>query len=153
MTTRTDERLEALSYILSDGLSYSWFQVSEHDSDTVTATVWVDADDDEEGTYSRKVSIDADDVARGLRMYREVLEGKREEFTGAWGYLIKDLIRNGHIKDESEFNPLVHARADEGSYGWQTVVFDRTNGQDGDYDANTADSVMQLAILGEVRYG
>lgn len=151
MTARTAERLEALSCILVDGLSYSWFQVAELDEKAVTATVFTDEDD--EGTFEVKHEIGPDDVARGLRMYREWLEGKREAFPGEWKYAIDALLRNGVIKDESEFNPLVHARADEGSYGWQTVVFDRTNGEDGDYDANTADNVIQFAVFGQVIYG
>jgi hypothetical protein len=150
---RSPERLEALSYILSDGLYYSWFALDKLNSERCTAVVRVDGPDDEEGAMTLNWRIGPDDVARGLRMYREVLEGKREEFKGAWGWLIKDLIRNGHLKNESEFVPEIHARADADSYGWQTVIFDRTNGAEGDYDANTADNVMQLAIFGEIRYG
>lgn len=151
MTTRTAERLQALEYILSDGLSYSWFRVSDYNEDDCTATVWTD--EDEEGTFEVEHKIGPDDVARGLRMYREWLEGKREMFPGEWKYTIKDLIRKELITDESEFDPEIHARASARSYGWQTVDFDRTNGADGDYDANTADNVMQFAVFGQVIYG
>lgn len=141
MTTRTAERLEALSYILSDGLSYSWFEVSAHDSDAVTATVWVDDEDDEEGTYGRKVTVDADDVARGLRMVREYFNGERELYNGEWNY---------YLEKDPNWKP---SKGSTDSYLYQLILFDRTNGEDGDYDANTADMVMQYAIFGEVRYG
>ena len=155
-TKRSEKRLQTLGYILSDGLSYSWFQVKELDEDAVTATLYVDTGDYDEKTDEqifKKVEIGPDDVARGLRMYREMLEGKREEFPGAWKYAAQDAVRAGKIKDESEFDPAVHARCSAGAYGWETVKFDRTNGDEGDYDANTADSVLQLATLGQVMFG
>lgn len=37
-------------------------------------------------------------------------------------------------------------------YAKQLVLADRTNGKDGDYDADMADIVVQLGLLGEVRY-
>jgi hypothetical protein len=148
MRKKSDKRMEALGCILNDGLHYSWFDVLELDSDAVTAKIRVEVDTDKWVTKD----VSADDVARGLRMYREWLEGKREGYPGEWGWRMKDAIRAGQIKDESEFDPAVHARADAGSYGWQTVKFDRTNGDDGDYDANTADSVMQFALIGSNQY-
>jgi hypothetical protein len=33
---------------------------------------------------------------------------------------------------------------------WKTVLFDRTNGEAGDYDAETSDAVMQFAIYGQI---
>lgn len=141
MTTRTKERLEALSYILSDGLSYSWFEVEHLDDEAVTATVWVEGEDDEEGDCNTKVEVTADDVARGLRMVREYVNGTRELYNGEWDY---------YLKKDPEWLP---SQASEDSYLRQLVLFDRTNGEDGDYDANTADMVMQYAIFGEVRYG
>lgn len=38
-------------------------------------------------------------------------------------------------------------------YGRQAMLADRTNGDDGDYDADVADNVLQLGLFGEVRYG
>lgn len=155
-TKRSAKRLQALGYILSDGLSYSWFRVKELDDEACTATLYVDTGDCNEETGKqifKKVEIGPDDVARGLRMYREMLEGKREEFPGAWKYAAKDAVRAGKIADESEFDPAIHARCPDGAYGWETVKFDRTNGDEGDYDANTADSVLQMATLGQVMYG
>lgn len=38
-------------------------------------------------------------------------------------------------------------------YGRQTILSNRTNGADGDYDADTADNVLQLGIFGEIPYG
>lgn len=155
VTTRTAERLQALEYILSDGLSYSWFRVRNYNEEDCTATVYVatgDYDENDKEVFE-KFEVGPDDVARGLRMYREYLEGKREAFPGEWKYAIDSLLRKGVISDASEFEPTIHARAHEESYGWQMVLFDRTNGEDGDYDATTADSVMQLATIGEIRYG
>lgn len=153
MTTRTPERMQALSYVLCGGLSYSWFLVEELDEEAVTATIRTDGPDDDEGTYSQVHQIGPDDVARGLRMYAEYMAGTREGFPGEWKYSAENAVRAGRIKDESEFVPGVHNRADAGSYGWQMVKFDRTNGAEGDYDANTADSVMQFATLGHAIYG
>lgn len=202
-TVRSPERMQALGYILSDGLYYSWFDVTEIDSTEVTATVRTEGPDDEEGNFSQVHKVNADDVARGLRMYREYLEGNREGHPGEWTHLAQDMLRKrfggeqdqhreqGHVVqffalgddrlsrdyemrcdcgtvwigggaalkaaataaiEAGEFIPSVHARADDSSYGWQTVKFDRTNGAEGDYDANTADSVMQFAILGHTIY-
>jgi hypothetical protein len=153
MTTRTTERLEALSCILVDGLSYSWFEVEELDEDDVTAVVYTDEDDEE--TFEDRHDIGPDDVARGLRMYREWLEGKREAFKGEWEYRAKDEIRAGRIATVEDFDPVAYREVTGAreSYAWQTVIFDRTNGVEGDYDANTADNVMQFAIFGELIYG
>lgn len=38
-------------------------------------------------------------------------------------------------------------------YFWQFVQANITDGDDGDYDATVADCIVQLALLGEVRYG
>ena len=149
---RSAQRTEALSCILSDGLMYEWFQVAALHSESCTATVLaMDPDDEDNARIVHEVT--ADDVARGLRMYREYLEGKREGFPGEWKYRAKDAVREGVIATESDFVPTVHARADKSSYAWQTVTFDRTNGDEGDYDANTADSVMQFAIYGFTHFG
>ena len=139
MTTRSPERLQALSYILSDGLTYSWFQCSILDDETCTATVWTD--DEEENTFDNKHEVGPDDVARGLRMVREYAEGKRELYNGEWKY---------YLDKDPNWLPV---RAGKDSYLWELVKFDDTNGDEGDYDAGTADMVMQFAILGEVRYG
>lgn len=141
MTTRTADRLKALSYILSDGLSYSWFQVDSINEDACKAVVRVDGPDDEEGDMTLNWRVGPDDVARGLRMVREYAEGKRELYNGEWKY---------YLDKDPNWLPV---RAGKDSYLWELVKFDDTNGEDGDYDANTADMVMQFAILGEVRYG
>lgn len=149
MTTRTDKRMQALGCILSDGLTYPWFDVLELDDEAVTATVRVEVNTDEWVTKS----VTADDVARGLHMYREWLEGKREGHRGEWKYAAEDAVRAKVIDTVDAFDPAIHARADKGSYGWETVKFDRANGDDGDYDANTADAVMQFALIGHCIYG
>lgn len=157
MTKRTDERMQALGCILCDGLSYSWFRVVELDDEAVTATVRVDTgeyDEDGDSIYETK-NVTADDVARGLRMYREWLEGKREMYPGEWGWKAKDAVREGRISDVADFDPVKDREATgvRESYAWQTVIYDRTNGAEGDYDANTADNVMQFALIGHAIYG
>ncbi|ASZ75429.1 hypothetical protein PBI_JOSHKAYV_90 [Mycobacterium phage JoshKayV] len=153
MTTRTDERLQTLGYLLVDGLTYEWFQVAELDEKACTAVIYTDVDD--EGTFDKRHEIGPDDIARGLRMYREWLEGTREGFPGEWRYKARDEIRAGRIENESDFDPVKWREASgvRQSYAWQTVIFDRTNGEEGDYDANTADNVLQFAIFGEVIFG
>lgn len=152
---RSDKRLSALASILVDGLYYEWFRCTELNEDSCTATILADTGEytDDGGSIYDTHEIGPDDIARGLRMYREAMEGKREWFAGEWKYRIKDLLREGKIADESEFKPEIHCRAKGDAYGWQTVLFDRTNGRDGDYDANTADAVLQFAIFGETVYG
>lgn len=148
---RSAERLQTLSYLLVDGLHYSWFQCTELDEKACTATIFTD--EDEEGTFENKHEIGPDDIARGLRLYEEALDGKREMYAGEWKYAAKDLVRNGVIATEADFDPLKHAVADPGSYARQTILFGKTNGEQGDYDANTADAVLQFAIFGETIFG
>ncbi|MGA7050819.1 MAG: hypothetical protein WBZ37_06010 [Mycobacterium sp.] len=153
---RSEKRMEALGDILSDGLNYEWFRVEALDAEAVTATLLVDTGDYNEETDQqifKRVDVTADDVARGLRMYREYLEGKREMFPGEFKYHAKDAVRAGLIADEAQFDGPTHARARAEACGWETVKFDRTNGDQGDYDANTADSVMQFATIGQVMFG
>jgi len=149
--TRSAKRTEALGYILSDGLSYSWFRVSELDGDACTATVSYE-DPDMEGRWIT-TKVGPKDVARGLRMFREMLEGKREAYPGQWKYAADNAVRAGRIAKAEDFDPLTLGETAHRSYGWQTVIFDRTNGEDGDYDATTADEVLQLAIYGHVIFG
>lgn len=148
---RSEKRTEALGCILSDGLMYSWFQVEELDADACTATIQVQDPDDEDNWIEH--NIGPADVARGLRLYREYLQGKREGFPGEWKYRADDAVRAGLIASADEFVGTEHAKASPDSYAWETVKFDQTNGDEGDYDANTADSVMQFATLGYTIYG
>jgi len=149
--TRSAKRMEALSCILSDGLSYSWFRTTAFDEKAVTATILANDPDDEENWIEHKIG--PKDVARGLRMFREMLEGKREAYPGQWKYAADNAVRAGRIAKAEDFDPLTLGETAHRSYGWQTVIFDRTNGEDGDYDANTADEVLQLAIYGHVIFG
>jgi hypothetical protein len=151
MTKRSDERLKTLAYLLVDGLHYSWFECSELDESTCTATIFTD--EDEEGTFEKEHKIGPDDIARGLRLYEEALDGKREFFKGEWKYAAKDAVRAGIIADESEFVGTKHNVARADSYARQTILFGKTNGAAGDYDANTADAVLQFAIFGETIFG
>ena len=151
MTTRSDERLKTLAYLLVDGLSYSWFRCTELDEKACTATIFTE--EDEEGTFDKRHEIGPDDIARGLRMYEEALDGKREFFAGEWKYAAKDAVRHGIIADVSEFDPRKHKVATATSYARQTILFGKTNGAAGDYDANTADTVLQFAIFGKTTFG
>lgn len=45
------------------------------------------------------------------------------------------------------------AFAHSGGYWVQFWLADRTNGEDGDYDAGIADTIVQVAVHGEVVYG
>lgn len=153
MTTRTKERLQTLEYILSDGLAYDWFWVRDYDEEAVTATILAVDPDDEDNRIVHKIG--PDDIARGLRLYREWLEGKIEGHPGEWKYAAEDEVRAGHIEKVEDFDPIKYRERTKvrESYAWQTVIFDRTNGEDGDYDANTADNVLQFAIYGQVIFG
>lgn len=160
MSGRSRQRTEWLANVLCDGLSYSWFECSEYDAEACTATVRVmvdgDTDDaitDDDGVVWRTFHLTADDVARGIRMYGEVLDGHREPFPGAWRYRADDAVRAGIIASADEFVPTVHGRARAESYARQLILADRTNGDAGDYDADTADNVIQLATLGAMVYG
>ena len=144
MTKRSPERLQALSYILQDGLMYEWFRCYHLDEDTCTAAIEADTGDIDYITGNpvwKRVEIGPGDVARGLRMFREYAYGDRELYHGEW-----EMKR----RRDPEYQP---APGPKSWYGWQLVEFDRTNGDEGDYDAITADMVMQFAIFGQVIYG
>ena len=47
------------------------------------------------------------------------------------------LLRQGFAKDH---------------YFWQAIEANRSNGEDGDFDSSVADIIVQLGLLGEVRY-
>lgn len=138
MTVRTEERLQTLGYLLSDGVYYDWFHVAKLDDEACTAVIYTQ-DDDEEFTVQHMIG--PDDVARGLRMVREYFNGERELYNGQWDF---------YRKQNPDWTPT---KGSTDSYLYQLILFDRTNGEEGDYDANTADMVMQYAIFGEVRYG
>lgn len=130
---RSAQRTQFLSDVLSTSLHYSWFELLEADWDKGTATIKAEHDTDEWQTHE----IGPDDVARGLRMYREWLEGKREAYPGQW---------------EAGFERNKGERAGASYYGWQLIKADRTNGEEGDFDASTADSALQFAVFGHLIY-
>ncbi len=45
---------------------------------------------------------------------------------------------------------LERERVSRRNRAWKVVLFDRTNGEAGDYDAKSADAVMQFAIYGQI---
>lgn len=50
------------------------------------------------------------------------------------------------------FEPLARQRGAD-DYWRQFLAANRTNGDDGDYDATVADVIVQLALFGEIVYG
>lgn len=130
---RSPERTQFLSDLLSTSLHYSWFRLLEADWDKGTAKIKAEHDEN----YWQVHEIGPDDVARGLRMYREWMNGQREGIPGAWS-----------MRWETEGE-----KAPASSYGWQLVKADRTNGEEGDYDVTTADSALQFAVFGHRIYG
>lgn len=60
----------------------------------------------------------------------------------------------GYIDDKGQPVPIDQAQpAPEKSYRWQFIAADATNGHDGDYDADIADTIVQWGLFGEVVYG
>lgn len=132
---RTAERIEFLSDILTtavEGGINDWAEVSEYKHEYCTppvakadtfAIVHEIEEDDEVGT---KVTIDT--IARGIRV-----------------------IKNMKRSDGTPFQPNYFG--DGGSYWRQFLLADRTNGDDGDYDAIVADWIVQAGLFGEIVYG
>jgi hypothetical protein len=80
----------------------------------------------------------------GMRIDADVLEK---------GIKLFDWFVNGVIDSQGQQVPLNQInpfRADH--YFWQFVQANRTDGADGDYDADVADTIVQFALFGEVRY-
>ena len=63
-----------------------------------------------------------------------------------------DLIAKG-IGVIKEFNYQPNYFGDGGAYWRQFLLADRTNGDDGDYDAIIADWIVQAGLFGEIVYG
>lgn len=137
MAARSPQRLQFLGYIATDGTTYDWLNLIEFDEKTCTGKMQIFNDDDEEGRARKIVEFGPDDIARGIRMYREYLDGEREGIRGAWA--------KGYETKGEKVSP--------NAYGRQLILASDTNGDDGDYDANTADSALQFAFYGNLVYG
>ena len=149
--TRSPELMQWLGDLMLTGLHYSWFRAEDIDTEKVSCVVFTD--EDEEGTFDQRHEITVDDVVRGITMYEEWLDGKREGFPGEWKYAAEGAVRAGRIENADQFRPEVHAKSDADSYGRQLIEAFRSDGFEGDYDVNTADSVMQMAVLGGIVFG
>ena len=139
MTKRTEKRAQFLKDVLVTAVeSYGytpWFQFDNYNPDNGTVTVY--HDENEDGEYSDgPYQINLDDVARGLRLYRE-----------AWA------DPPTYTSPTTGETTLMYPARNTGSYRYQLLVADRTNGDDGDFDVTTADSVLQMAVLGKEIYG
>lgn len=88
--------------------------------------------DDNRDTQSLRIDLDV--MARGARLMYWYVQG----------------IVDGQGKQV----PLDKIKPwPEGHYHWQYVKAYASNGEDGDYDAGTADCIVQFGLFGEVVYG
>lgn len=130
MTKRSRERAQFLADVLTTavegGIGY-WSAVSEYRWDLEdpadTSVVVHEYDDD--------LGINGDYKEEGVRVDLDLI---------AKGIGI--LKRSGGV-----------GSAFQSDYWKQFLLADRTNGEDGDYDAGTADCIVQAGMFGEVVYG
>lgn len=149
--TRSPELMQWLGDLMLTGLHYSWFRAEDIDTEKVSCVVLTDPD--EQGTFDQRKEVTVDDVVRGITMYEEWLDGKREGYPGEWKYAAESAVRTKQIERVEDFQPALHARASDDSYGRRLIEAYRSDGFEGDYDVNTADSVMQMAVLGGIIFG
>lgn len=137
MTQRSPEREQFLADVLTTavegGIQY-WGLVSEYKheysgvpvADTYAIVHEVspeDGDEDEDGFAIRGRRVTIDTIAHGIQVLTT------GENAG------KSFSLDGH------------------DYWQQFLLANRTNGEDGDYDADIADNVLQAGLFGEVVYG
>lgn len=125
--TRTAARTEFLTDVLitavEGGINY-WAQVSDYDPDAGTVTVW-ELDGNDDGS-DRPFVVTLDTIAKGIGV----------------------LKRDGKLPPEEQRFPGVRQ-----GYWLQFWLADRTNSEDGDYDAGIADAVLQAGIFDDLIYG
>lgn len=95
--------------------------------------------DGDEDTKSLRIDIDV--IARGITRFKEWMAGEKRNELG------------GIIDPASDKRWRNTAYAPTNSYWKQFLLADRTNGDDGDYDADVADAIVQLGLFDEVVYG
>ncbi|QFG04564.1 hypothetical protein SEA_JEEVES_89 [Mycobacterium phage Jeeves] len=148
MTVRSEDRKQFLFDVfvtaLEGGIGY-WSAASKYhiwldaeagkeDIDGFFAVIEIqddDTDPDEEPTEYR---IDAAVIARGIGLFEKYALGKIDGL--------------GNEIPEHAQNPV-----GEGHYWRQFLLANRTNGEDGDYDADVADIIVQFGVFGEAVYG
>lgn len=133
---RTAQREEFLADILTtaiEGGINDWAAVTEYRWDgldhrdyfaTIVDGNAYDLDDEEPDFPESRVDIDL--IAKGIGVIK------------SW-------------KAERDFQPNYFG--DGGAYWRQFLEADRTNGDDGDYDAIIADWIVQAGLFGEIIYG
>ena len=129
---RTVEREVFLGDILATavegGINY-WADVSNWFWHDLGAEDWIatitDANDPDDPDFPETV-INTDTIAHGISVIK------------SW-------------KKEKDFQPNYFG--DGGAYWREFLKADRTNGDDGDYDAIIADWIVQAGIFGEIVYG
>lgn len=136
MSKRTDERAQYLADLLTTavegGINY-WAYVSNYRWDT-------DRPNDDGSTFT---------VHDTSVMVHETEEGDDEEGYPPAHVVTLDTIAHGiALARQSGLGSMSGPE-----YVKQFWLSDRTNGRDGDYDADIADSILQLGIFGKVIYG
>jgi hypothetical protein len=128
MTERSEKRTEFLKDLLVTAVEtygYTpWFQFGNYDPDNGTVDVYTWKDDtDDEETGNYSDGPYPVDL---------------DKLASALGKYVKDVmaLQNPHK-----------------TYAYQLVLADRTNGDEGDFDVTTADSVLQIAVFGKEIYG
>ncbi|QLF84652.1 hypothetical protein SEA_GAIL_89 [Mycobacterium phage Gail] len=148
MTVRTEDRKQFLFDVfvtaLEGGIGY-WSVAEEYHvwSDVESATEDIDGfyavieiqdddtDPDEEPETHR---VNASTIARGIGLFEKYALGK--------------IDGQGTEVAEHAIEPV-----GESHYWRQFLLANRTNGADGDYDADVADIIVQFGVFGRVIYG
>ena len=137
---RTAEREQFLADVLTtavEGGINDWAYVSEYKHEytpvPVAETFAIvhevdpsDVEEDDEGYAIRGLRVDIDTIAKGIGVIK------------SW-------------KAERDFQPNYFG--DGGAYWREFLLADRTNGDDGDYDAIVADWIVQAGLFGTIIYG
>ncbi|ASR77188.1 hypothetical protein KIV66_gp81 [Mycobacterium phage MyraDee] len=147
MTVRTADRQQFLFDVfvtaLEGGIGY-WSVASEYhiwkpgpghveDIEGFFAVVSDAEADDDEGDF-HDLRIDANVIARGIGLFERYALGKIDSL--------------GTEVAEHAIEPV-----GENHYWRQFLLANRTNGDDGDYDADVADIIVQFGLFGEAVYG
>lgn len=116
------------------------------DLDGFYADIVPSADEGEWGVFDgdedkKALHIDIDVIARGVTRFKEWMAGEKRNQLG------------GLVKPDAEKAWLRDPYAPTNRYWKQFLLSERTNGDDGDYDADVADAIVQLALFDEVVYG
>lgn len=136
---RSAERAEFLADILTTAVEggindwaavskYKWQDLDHADYFAIVHEVDPDEgiEENDNGYAIRGLRLDIDVIAKGIGVIK------------SW-------------KKEKDFEPNYFG--DGGAYWREFLLADRTNGEDGDYDAIVADWIVQAGLFGEIVYG